>query len=968
MLSVGKNFGHYFVRSTLGAGGMGEVYLAEDIRLKRQVALKILPDALSGDRECLLRFEREASAASALNHPNILTVYEIGEVSGVHYISTEFIDGKTLREKLARSGQLNLNEKLNIALQIAEALVAAHSAGIVHRDIKPENIMFRHDGYIKVLDFGLAKLTTCKQAVVIESEAKTLSKHDTAEGALMGTVAYMSPEQVRGKTVDARSDVWSLGIVMYEMFSGRVPFTGDSMNDIIASILKNEPAALSKSTPNCPAELRRIVTKTLQKNREERYQVVKDLALDLKTLKNELELSSKLEFISEQVPADKPGINLAAIANMRRFSLFHELIILFLTALTISGIWWFFLRGDKISEPPAAATLKTTEIIGWSSSPAESYSVGSFSPDGKMIAFASTKTGTKNIWVKQTASGEAVQITKDEFSNDNPIWSPNGDEIAFFSRRGNQTGIWRIPSLGGTPTLLKTVQDGNTLLKLWSKKDVIYYESKRNLYGININSKQTTQLTDFSAVNIVDNTINVSPDEERIAYIANEGEQHSVRVSSVSNGSAREIFNSPLEIASPVWHPDNKRILFSLNIEGVYQIFAADANGGSAPVQITNGSNNCFVLDVSTDGTKILYGSSKEDSDIWGINVAKLEEFPFASDTSSELWADVSPDGKTVAYQVVKNLTQGELSDSAILTKTIGSKEQPFQVAANGYLPVWSPDGKQLAFLRLENGKDGIWTINATGGQEKRLTTGVVILPDYTILPYNRLQTSSWSWSPNNEKIAYISGESQQRNIAIVHSDGTGDSQITSNQDVNLFLYCPIWSSDGKRIAHSSIRNDSNVSKSSAYAIWIIDTETKIPKQIFQSNNFLRLLGWSSTEKELIIAATADKVGNALPTEVSLIQISVENGGQHLIGNLKSTYLYNIHLSADKKNIAFATHKDDIDNLWILPSSGGEAKKITNNNDPRLYFSNAVWSPDGRAIFFGKQSRHNLLSMITNFK
>jgi eukaryotic-like serine/threonine-protein kinase len=288
---VGRTISHYQLVSLLGAGGMGEVYLAEDTRLRRRVALKLLPARFTADRDRLRRFDQEARAASALNHPNIITIHEIGEIEKAHYLVTEFIDGETLRQRLMQ-GRLEISFALDVILQVASALAAAHEARIVHRDIKPENIMLRGDGLVKVLDFGLAKLTEAANpgATVEASTAVMLS---TEAGVVMGTAGYMSPEQARGQKVDARSDIFSLGVVLYEMITGNAPFEGATSSDVIAAILKTEPPPLGHYLPEAPGELARIVTKALRKDREERYQTIKDLLVDLKRLRQELEVRAK---------------------------------------------------------------------------------------------------------------------------------------------------------------------------------------------------------------------------------------------------------------------------------------------------------------------------------------------------------------------------------------------------------------------------------------------------------------------------------------------------------------------------------------------------------------------------------------------------------------------------------------------------------------------------------------------------
>ena len=294
-LKAGTRLGPYEILSALGTGGMGEVYRARDTKLGRDVALKVLPDLLANDPERRARFQDEAQVFASLNHPNIAHIYEIAESDGVHFIAMEFIDGETLRNSM-RHAPITLDHVLDVIIQSATALSAAHAAGIVHRDIKPENIMLRRDGIVKVLDFGLAKFTERPPPEFVDTGAPTRASINTEQGVVMGTVTYMSPEQARGLRVDARTDIFSLGVLSYEMVASRLPFEGSNTNEILASILSDkEPWPLARYAPQVPAELQRIVSKALRKNRDERYQTMKDLLLDLKTLGRELEFERKAE-------------------------------------------------------------------------------------------------------------------------------------------------------------------------------------------------------------------------------------------------------------------------------------------------------------------------------------------------------------------------------------------------------------------------------------------------------------------------------------------------------------------------------------------------------------------------------------------------------------------------------------------------------------------------------------------------
>lgn len=354
----GTRLGRYEIRAKLGAGGMGEVYLAHDTRLSRKVAVKVLPADVVNHPQLLHRFEQEAQAASSLNHQNIITIHEIGEANGTYFIATEFIEGQTLRQKL-RVERLETEETLNIAIQIAAALDAAHKSGIVHRDIKPENVMVRSDGLVKVLDFGLAKLTESKRTD-IDTEAPTRAHVTSQAGMILGTVAYMSPEQARGLEIDARTDIFSLGIVLYEMLTGRLPFGGATASDIVAFILTKEPVPLDADTP---PELQRIVRKSLQKKVDERYQTAKDLLIDLKSLQHDLDFSTELERSGIPTKSEHQSIHTTSSAEyiatgiqQHKRGFMAALGVLLIAALGL-GYWYFSYRPSPTTQIESIAVL-----------------------------------------------------------------------------------------------------------------------------------------------------------------------------------------------------------------------------------------------------------------------------------------------------------------------------------------------------------------------------------------------------------------------------------------------------------------------------------------------------------------------------------------------------------------------------------------------------------------------------------
>src|ERR1043165_2871869 len=466
-LNSGQMIASYAVVSLISRGGMGEVYLAEDKRLGRKVALKLLPVSFTTDDDRLRRFEQEARAASALNHPNIITIYEITKAAGSHVIATEFVEGETLRSRLNHSA-LSLAETLNIAMQVADALSAAHKAGIIHRDIKPENIMLRPDGYVKVLDFGLAKLS--EQATpAVAAEAPTIQVR-TGSGIVIGTAGYMSPEQARGLGVDHRSDIFSLGAVIYEMLARRKPFEGDTPSDTLAAILKTAPPPLSRIAQGVPAELVRIVNKSLRKDREERYQVVKDLWLDLKALKQELEFQDKLD-ASVASEADANGTSVmpagdvtAAMSGPRHtvsgsaISHISESIsieikrhkvgaaLALLAVLLVAGAGSFGVYKWFHREPPVEHfwDIRLTRLTNSGNA-----IDATISPDGKYIVYVLSDRSSQSLYIRQVSTAnDKLIVPPARVGFFGITFSPDGTDIYYVLKVNLDAGtLYRIPAL-----------------------------------------------------------------------------------------------------------------------------------------------------------------------------------------------------------------------------------------------------------------------------------------------------------------------------------------------------------------------------------------------------------------------------------------------------------------------------------------------------------------------------------------
>ena len=977
---------HYRIVSKLGAGGMGVVYLAQDIDLDRQVAIKLLKETYSKDAEKLNRFLQEAKTASALNHPNILTVYEIGSHENTRYLATELIKGTTLRERM-RGEPLKLSEALEISLQVAAALDAAHAVGIIHRDIKPENIMVRHDGLVKVLDFGLAKLTEAGalSARPAASEDETRVQIQTEPGKIMGTIAYMSPEQARGKKIDARSDIFSLGILMFELFTGRRPFEGESQLDLVSSILKDEPSPLSQVSSDLPRELERIVTKALRKDRDHRYQHIQDLHIDLEDLRDELKAEAKLNKTVEPTISGSvrdTNSNPAGTTNSetlrsafttsiatRRFTVLHFLAFAVIAAGVIGGIWSYYSQSRAGNVDPGS--FKSVEVASWTSAAGELYTRGSFSPDGKLIGFSSTKSGTKNIWVTQTGSTDAIQITNDEFSNIDPIWSPKGDEIAYFSQRppnpGGRVsyGVWRVPALGGAPRFVGPVPGGITLRR-WTASGRIYYGQGSNLYYIDPASGASQQVATVAQENA--RWLHISADERKIMFSTYAGNEWKLFIRDLQQGEPREIAGGSGVLDGFVWAAGKDRASYSATFNGVMQVFVVDL-GTRATQRLTAAETDAGVLDISPDGKSILFFSANEESNLWRTQVSDGREIPLARDVTAKLWPVVSRDNNYVAFQSARFMSNGnKLLEGAIVVRGVAHTSESDKatiLAERGYLPSWSRDSSTLAFLRKEGNLSELYTVNASGGGERKLETGGIAIPAYSVSPYNHVHARPFDWSPDDARIAYVG---EHGAVSNVHTVGRRDNVVTNytlNEDKNLLFFSPVWSSDGKRLAVGFAPRRTVDGVRPNRGIRVVDLETGVNTDIYETDQYVRLLGWTPDERGLIIGETDRQAG--LGPDVLLKRVSL-NGESSELTRLKNVYVYNMFLSYDRKSIAYAAREGNMDDIWVLPATGGRARRLTSNNDSGIYFSRLSWFPDGSGIAFGKQTRFTLLSMIADIE
>ena len=770
---VGQMVGHYKILAPIGAGGMGEVYLAQDTRLGRQVALKLLPIHLSSDSDRLRRFEQEARSASSLNHPNVCMIHEVGEMEdGRHYIVMEYIEGVTLRERLA-SKPLKLREALDVAVQAASALEAAHAAGVVHRDIKPENIMLRRDGYLKVLDFGLAKLTeSSSERQRTESEAPTRGMVKTEPGVFIGTVAYMSPEQTRGLDVDARTDIWSLGVVLYEMLTGRLPFAGETRSDLIVSILEREPEPLDWISPPVPAELQRIISKALRKDPEERYQGIKDLRLDLKSLKQELDFEANLKqsvhpqfsgkaskrsdeqsAVSSTEESTVRSSPLAAahptssaeylISEIKRHRKGAMLAVATLVVVVASIAYmapWFSQR-LRTDQPSLQIAIPLTTDPGFEGHP-------SLSPDGNQVAFTSGGPQSENfdIYVKQIGGGPPRRLTSDAADDVFPAWSPDGRSIAFIRKRGDKLEVILMPSLGGPERkIAETVADNATGIfpyvppyLAWSADSRYLITADRassgeplSLFVLSAATGEKRRLTTSPAAAVAEGNPAVSPDGRILAFvrIMSEGGAPQLYVLPLSEdckpgGEERHIDFSQPSVLEPTWTPDGQELICFAGLRwGEGRLWRVPLSGTEKPQPLlaSVGSDDVQPT-ISRQGNRLVYAHRTGTSDTWRLEISghgsSRPPVKLIASSREDTGAKYSPDGSKIVF----GSSRSGHPEIWVCNSDGSNPIQLTSLECTSGTANWFPDGKRIVFDSDKEGQTEIYVIDITTLVPHRLT------------------------------------------------------------------------------------------------------------------------------------------------------------------------------------------------------------------------------------------------------
>ena len=911
-LTAGQRVKHYQIVNLIGEGGMGEVYLATDTILGRRVALKVLPAFVSKDPERLRRFTQEARAASRLSHPNVCVVHEIGETDdGRPFIAMEYVEGMTLRQRI-RSHALKLGDVLDIAIQVAEALTAAHDAGIVHRDIKPENIVIRPEGYVKILDFGLAKLTERHKGAT-HTTMSTLLFH-SSPGTVIGTAAYMSPEQARGVSVDERTDIWGLGVVLYEMASGRPPFTGETATDVVVAIVEKDPLPISQHVEGVPPELERIVKKALRKDRNERYQIVKELAIDLRSLRRELEVNSLLE--RSIAPGVGSGSEYARASNGRdRIVETKEQqarttieparnrnqtwIVAVAAAIVLAVVSFGIYKIRQRSETTMRVPFERVEVTKLTTN--GNSLMAAISPDGKYVAYVINEVGKQSLWLRQVEiNSNAQMIPPREGRYLGVAFAPDANFIYFAyagSDRNDAGQVYRIPVLGiGAVATRVERSDG-----LWTTS----HDNKRMAFIRYDPANQTDSLivanADGSGEQIVATRkwpqhlgLDIltkpvwTPDDKALllptistdpASSNNVAVNYTIKIfeKDLVTGAERTIPLDPQkfdEMGRVTMYPDGSGVILLAKAYGAAFVQVWQLLRDGSKRTITNDLADYNELSLRSDGSAFVTVQKQTLSRLWMLRKGETKPTAVTSGTSRYFDLHVSPDDKI--------LYASDASGIADIYEVSTGGSDVRQLTSNGqrnYGPAVSPDNRYVVFHSNRSGVFQIWRVDRDGSSPKQLTFG---------------GESTWATITNDSKwVLYQHFEAGTPHaLWRVPIDGGTPEQLTQELSIRSTI-----SPDGKLIAfwYNDQKGDSR---------WRL--------RVAQVDNGV-------TVNTFDVAQT--------------VQVQWDSP---------------LRWSPDGRQLVYVDHSGGIDNLWGQPLDGGAPKQLTNFEDSSIL--SFGWLKDGSLV------------------
>ena len=872
---IGPILAHYKILKKIGSGGMGEVYLAEDTKLDRKVAVKVLPPELAESEERRARFTREAKALAALNHPNIVTVHSVEQADDVHFITMELVKGKTLTELLPRSG-LSLAKFFEIAIPLADAVAAAHQEGITHRDLKPDNVMKGDDGRIKVLDFGLAKPQ--KRMGSIDSELPTEQR--TQEGRILGTVAYMSPEQAEGKPVDALTDIFSLGIVFYEMLTGSRPFQGETSPAVLSSIIKHEPAPVRKARPEIPREISRLVQRCLNKEPSRRMQTALDIRNELEELKQDLASGELAEAVT--VRKRSPAVKWLGVATAT-------------LAVALVGTLFYFIRPFADNIPRFTNPVQITSAAGVEIFPA-------WSPDGGQLAFQSDQSGNFDIWVAHLGGGAPVNRTASRAEADTmPSWSPDGSQIAFVSEPGD---VWVMPAVGGEPRKLISRNQHGGSAPQWSADGselAVSFQAPEGWFVevISLRSLETRRVSLPRCLEMA-----WSPDGRFFACVGVPSRIYEVTqlwLQHASGGDPIPVSERRTRDYNPTWSHDGRYLFFVSERGGSMDLWrqgiGADGRPEGEPERLSVALETRAAA-FSPDGNKIAYSRGFRMGNVWRVPL--LEDRPATWEDAQQI---------TFGQDLIQTIRLSADRKSLLLISdragnfdvwrlpTIGGEMTRLTVEPTfDWGPSESPDGTEIAFHSFRSGDRDIWVMPAEGG------------PARVLAPHPAMDRFP-SWSPDGREIAYTSNRGGHQDVWVVPAEGGDARQVTDDASEDWF---PVWSPDGDTLIFSSNREDG------IRRLWRVPARGGEAVRLSAGPGYAAQ--WSVDGKTLYFCGQNERADN-------IWALSAEDGTEYPVTDLSGRYgrLLPISLDTDGEYLYFIW-AEDLGDIWVMDVVTDESK------------------------------------------
>ena len=907
---IGSDIGHYKIIRLLGKGGMGEVYLADDTRLQRQVALKILSADVAADPDRRERFAREARAAAALNHPNIVTIHSVEEVDGRSFLTLEYIEGRTLAEILPPDG-LPIDRILSIGIALADAVGAAHQRGITHRDLKPANVMMTSDGRVKVLDFGLAKLLEELQPA---GEATLPTKALTGEGRIIGTVAYMAPEQAEGKTVDHRSDVFSLGVMLYEMAVGDRPFKGETQMSVLSSILRDTPPSITDLKHELPRDLAKIIRRCLAKDPEDRYQTAKDLRNDLRALRDDLSSGDRDALLASATsvarPLSSPAVVAADRSPWRRVAISAAILVVAVAAFvgwrTWSGSASGSAGGAGDSRPFASLGLSRLTTTGTAG-------LAAVSADGRYVAHVVTDERGQGLWLRQVVTSSNVEIVPSvEVRFAGITFSPDNNYVLYvtYPRGENYASLHQVPVLGG------------------GTRQLVYD---------------------------IDSAPTFSPDGSRFAFVRGYiPEASAIMVADADGKNVRELARRATPLAyeqtlqTVAWSPDGSLIAAAAGDQSMLSGHIALIDAVSGQERLLGGSDWRAVRSLAwlPDGSGLVVnaqeaGGERTIGQLWAVTYPAGAARRITSDLSSYAGLSLSRDGRTLVTvrgeqrATIAVSRDGSMSAFQAITNSAGADDGVLGVA-------WATDGR-LLYTSTANGNSDIWIMNADGTSRVQLTT-------------DRADDRVPMVTPDGRYVVFVSERGGSRGVW--RMDPSGNNQMRLGTDVlTQSPWTPYLSGDGRWVTYTTT--------SPQIAHVKLDIESGMASPVFETPAGQPLPPLPDGFHDPMVSADGRTiVGHYIDPALRAERIAVLPLGDPSRATLFPTVFVSAQLSRDGRSLIFTDNRRSTGNLWRQAIAGGAPVQLTPFSGEQIF--RFAFTADGKQVALSRGSTISDVVLMTS--